>query len=235
MVWGYNCRIRKLQAIFRGFTNLTTGFALFRDLIKKCDSYTGEHCDNVMDISLKICDKLGGWSKKDREMLRIMAEFHDIGKIGVGRSIISKPGKLTDAEYEEMKKHTIYGANFLKKFSRVYGIHYGALYHHERWDGKGYPYGTMGTSIPIEARIIGLADAYDAMSNDRCYRKKLSRYDIIKELKKARGTQFDPQLVDILLEIMDEEKKAGKYTVEVKKPVGSNDNGNNSGNDEKAA
>lgn len=160
-----------------------------------------------MDISLKICDKLGGWSSRDREMLKIMAEFHDIGKIGVGRAIISKPGKLTPAEYEEMKKHTVYGSNFLKKFSRVYGVHYGALYHHEHWDGSGYPFGTTGTSIPIEARIIGLADAYDAMSNDRCYRKKLSRPEIIRELNKGRGTQFDPQLVDILLSIIDEEDK----------------------------
>lgn len=152
-------------------------------------------------------------------MLKIMAEFHDIGKIGVGRSIISKPGKLTPAEYEEMKKHTVYGSNFLKKFSRIYGIHYGALYHHEHWDGTGYPYGTMGTSIPIEARIIGLADAYDAMSNDRCYRKKLSRPEIIRELNKGRGTQFDPQLVDILLEIMEEEavsKKPAKSTIFIK-------------------
>lgn len=198
---------------------MISGFSLFRDLIRQCDSYTGEHCDNVMDISMKICDRLTGWSSKDRERLRIMAEFHDIGKIGVGRSIISKPGRLTPAEYEEMKKHTVYGSNFLKKFSSIYGIHYGALYHHERWDGKGYPYGTMGTSIPIEARIIGLADAYDAMSHDRCYRKKLSGPEIIKELIKGRGTQFDPQLVDILLDIIakeDEEPKFVKSAVFIK-------------------
>lgn len=191
---------------------MITGFSLFRDLIRQCDSYTGEHCDNVMDISLKICDRLGGWSQRDREMLKIMAEFHDIGKIGVGRAIISKPGRLTPAEYEEMKKHTVYGSNFLKKFSRIYGVHYGALYHHEHWDGSGYPYGTAGTSIPIEARIIGLADAYDAMSNDRCYRKKLPRHEIIRELNKGRGTQFDPQLVDILLDIINEEDRKDNRT-----------------------
>ena len=184
---------------------MLSGFSLFKELIRQCDAYTGEHCDSVMNMSLRICDRLGGWSVRERERLKTMAELHDIGKIAVRKDILSKPGRLTDVEYEEMKRHAVYGSNFLKKFSRIYGIHYGALYHHERWDGKGYPFGTTGTSIPIEARIIGLADAYDAMSSDRCYRKRLSDEDIICELKKGRGTQFDPKLVDILIDILNED------------------------------
>lgn len=178
----------------------------FRELIHDYDSYTCQHCDDVTTCSLMIAERLG-WNRTQLNRLRWMAETHDIGKIGVRREILTKPGRLTNDEYKEIQAHTTYGSNFLKQFCTMrsaLGIHYGALYHHERYDGRGYPTGTSGKNIPIEARIIGLADAYDAMASDRCYRQKLSDSAILHELAVGRGTQWDPALTDILIDIVTE-------------------------------
>lgn len=178
------------------------GLNTFRSLICDFDKYTGEHSDNVTTLALLIGRKLG-MNKKELAMLRLQAELHDIGKIGVPRSIVNKPSKLTPEEYEVMKQHTVYGANFLRRFgsSRMSGVHFGALYHHERWDGTGYPYRVAQTSIPLEARIIAVCDAVEAMTSDRCYRKALPYDKVISELERGKGTQFDPQIVDIMLDV----------------------------------
>lgn len=174
----------------------------FRSLISDFDGYTGEHSDKVTRLAVLIGEKLG-MSPKELSMLRLQAKLHDIGKIGVPKSIVNKPGKLTPEEFESMKKHTIYGANFLRKFGsdKIRGVHFGALYHHERWDGKGYPYHVAQKSIPLEARIISVCDAVEAMTSDRCYRKALPYHLVIEELEKGRGTQFDPEIVDIMLDV----------------------------------
>lgn len=174
----------------------------FRSLIGAFDGYTGEHSDKVTRLAVLIGEKLQ-MSPKELAMLRLQAKLHDIGKIGVPKSIVNKPGKLTPEEFEQMKKHTVYGANFLRKFGsdKLHGVHFGALYHHERWDGTGYPYRVAQKSIPLEARIISVCDAVEAMTSDRCYRKALPYNQVIDELMKGRGTQFDPEIVDIMLDV----------------------------------
>jgi energy-coupling factor transport system substrate-specific component len=147
-----------------------------------------------------------GLNDEECETLRKTALLHDIGKIGITDSVLNKPGKLTDEEYELMKSHVTKGAEILKDFTLIDKVWEGALYHHERYDGKGYVHGLKAEEIPINARIIGIADAFDAMTANRVYRKKQSFDYVLSELKKGRGTQFDPQLVDIMLKLIEEGK-----------------------------
>ncbi len=166
------------------------------------DENTSQHSTRVSDYSVLIAKKLG-YSDEDCETLRKTALLHDIGKIGVPDSVLNKPARLTDEEYEIMKSHVVKGAKILENFSLVKNVSDGALYHHERYDGKGYINGLKGEDIPLNARIIGISDAFDAMTANRVYRKKLDFDFVLEELKKGRGTQFDPQLTDILLELID--------------------------------
>ena len=132
--------------------------------------------------------------------------MHDIGKIGIPDSVLNKPGRLTDEEYGVMKSHTSRGGDILKGFTILDHVVEGALYHHERYDGRGYPQGLKGEEIPLFARIIGTADAFDAMTANRIYRKQMDLDYVINELKKGRGTQFDPTSDDILLKLIEDGK-----------------------------
>ena len=167
------------------------------------DSNTSEHSFRVSQYSLAITKRLG-YSEEKCENLRQMALLHDIGKIGIPDAILNKPGKLTDEEYEIMKTHVIRGGEILKDFTMIDNVSVGALYHHEKYDGSGYCHGLKGEQIPLYARIIGIADAFDAMTANRVYRKQLDLDFVIAELKRCSGTQFDPKLVDILLALIDE-------------------------------
>lgn len=169
------------------------------------DSYTNGHSTRVAVYSSLIAEQLG-WDKKHIEELKYEAILHDIGKIGVPDSILNKNGRLTPNEFDIIKSHTLVGADILKDMASVDGAREVALYHHERYDGKGYPHSISGTDIPLHARIVCIADAYDAMSSDRIYRKALSREVIRDELVKGRGTQFDPELLDIFLNLFDSKK-----------------------------
>lgn len=133
-----------------------------------------------------------------------MALVHDIGKIGIPDAILNKPGRLTDEEYAVMKTHVTRGGEILKDFTMIDNVSVGALYHHERYDGSGYCVGLKGEEIPLDARIIGIADAFDAMTANRVYRKQLDIDFVIGELKRCSGTQFDPKLVDILLSLIED-------------------------------
>lgn len=167
------------------------------------DRYTKGHSVRVAQYSLAIAKKLN-WSSQDCLNIYYIALLHDIGKIGIPDSILNKPVKLTDEEYRLVRNHTIMGANILKPITMVPQICDGARYHHERYDGKGYPYGLKGNDIPYIARIIGIADAYDAITSNRIYEKaQVSEY-AVSELKKGRGTQFDPYLTDVMLEVLEE-------------------------------
>ena len=130
--------------------------------------------------------------------------MHDIGKIGMPDAVLQKNGKLTKEEYLEIQNHTAIGAFILKDFTAFDKVAEGALYHHERYDGNGYSRGLAGEEIPIEARIICIADAMDAMNSSRLYRARQSEEYIRSELIKERGKQFDPMLVDVLLTMIDE-------------------------------
>ena len=169
------------------------------------DYYTNGHSIRVAEYSRLLAQRLG-LSKDRQEEIYYAGLLHDIGKIRVPDSIIKKEGKLTDEEYEYIKLHPVSGYHILKEISASSDIAIGAKYHHERYDGKGYPNGLEGENIPEIARILGVADAYDAMSSNRCYRKALPQDVVRAEIVKGRGTQFDPNIADIMLDIIDEDK-----------------------------
>lgn len=167
------------------------------------DIKTSRHSYRVAEYSVLIAEKLG-FTKEKLEDLKKTALLHDIGKIGIPDSVLNKPARLTDEEYEIMQSHVEKGSEILKNFTLVENVAEGALYHHERYDGKGYMHKLKGKDIPLNARIIGVADAFDAMTSNRVYREKLDTTHVMNELKNGSGTQFDPQILDILLELIDD-------------------------------
>lgn len=171
--------------------------------IEAKDSYTRGHSDRVAMCSVAIAKKLG-WDEEAIKNLKYTAMLHDIGKIGVPDAVLNKPEPLSEEEFEIIKKHTVTGGEILKDIRSIKNVQYGALYHHEKYDGTGYMSGIAGEAIPIEARIIAIADTYDAMTSNRSYRKKLSDEVVLSELKKGRGTQFDPELIDAFLEMLED-------------------------------
>ena len=167
------------------------------------DENTSQHSVRVSEYSVMIAKRLG-YSEEACEELRKIAMLHDIGKIGIPDYVLNKPAKLTDEEYEIMKSHVSRGAEILKNFTLIDHVTEGALYHHERYDARGYIHGLKGEEIPLNARIIGLVDAFDAMTANRVYRKQLDFQYVLEELKKGRGTQFDPKLVDIMFGLIED-------------------------------
>ena len=135
-----------------------------------------------------------------------MGILHDVGKIGVPDAVINKPGKLTDEEFAEIRKHPAKGAKILENIKEMPNLSTGAHWHHERYDGKGYPDRLLGEAIPAEARIIGVADAYDAMTSNRSYRRSMPQSAVREQIEKGKGTQFDPVFADIMLQMIDEDK-----------------------------
>ena len=174
---------------------------MIANTVDKKDPLAAEHSNNVAWFSVEIAKKLG-WSTDDLYNLQNLALIHDIGNIGVPETIIRKKGQLTPEEYDTVKKHTTLGRNILADMTVIRKAAEVAETHHERYDGKGYPNGLSGRSIPIEARIIAIADAFDSMTTDRAFRKKLTREEVLNEFAKGRGTQFDPELVDIALDLL---------------------------------
>ncbi len=167
------------------------------------DENTSQHSTRVSEYSVLIAQKLG-LGEAECENLRKVAVLHDIGKIGIPDRVLNKPGRLTDEEYSIMKSHVSKGADILKNFTLIDHVADGALYHHERYDGRGYVNGLKGEEIPLYARIIGIADAFDAMTANRVYRSRLDFGYVLEELRKGKGTQFDPDLVDIMLGLIDD-------------------------------
>ena len=169
------------------------------------DQRTSDHSRRVAMYSKQIAEAYGLDKKQCRD-IEWSAQMHDIGKIAIPDAILNKPARLTDDEYSRMKTHTTSGAEILKDFTLLDNVIDGAQYHHERYDGKGYPQGLSGEHIPLFARIIGVADAFDAMTANRVYRQKLDFSHVLDEMEKGRGTQFDPVFVDILLKLIREGK-----------------------------
>ncbi len=164
------------------------------------DPYTTGHSERVAEYSRLIAERMG-FSEEECKRIYYIAMMHDCGKFFIPDEILKKPGKLTDEEFEVIKTHTVKGAELLNDFTSLEGIKDGALYHHERYDGKGYPSGKKGEEIPLIGRIICVADSFDAMNSRRCYRDKLTEEHIISEFERNRGRQFDPGVVDCFLEI----------------------------------
>ena len=166
------------------------------------DKYTKGHSNRVAKYSRMLAEALGE-DEKTQEKIYYVALLHDIGKIGVPNAIINKPGKLTDEEYEIIKTHPVIGSDILKTISSMPEISIGARSHHERFDGRGYPDGLAGENIPWIARIIGVADAYDAMTSNRSYRSYLPQNVVRTEFVKCSGVQFDPRVADAMLTLID--------------------------------
>ena len=169
------------------------------------DDYTGEHSVHVARNAALLAKELG-WKDEQVYNIYYAGLLHDIGKISVPDAILHKPKSLDHDEWKIMKGHTTIGADILKDIRIVRMAGAVAMYHHERYDGTGYPLGLSAEDIPLEARIIAIADAYDAMSSNRVYRNKLSKEKILQELEKGRGTQFDPYLTDIFMNLVKEDK-----------------------------
>jgi len=187
------------QALERAYLEMIHALVIS---VETRDPYTRGHSERVTQYSKEIAKKMG-WKEKKLNNLELASRIHDVGKIGVSDRILLKNGTLTIAEWAEMKMHPVRGAEMLtfsEYFKPVIPI---VRHHHERWDGKGYPDGLKGEEIPLGARIMAVADAFDAMSSARPYRDPVDLKKIMDELKENAGTQFDPQIVEIWLGIMD--------------------------------
>lgn len=166
------------------------------------DKYTRGHSTRVAQYSKEIAS-LSGKSEQECEEIYYAALVHDVGKIGISDTVINKKGRLTDEEYEEMKKHPVIGKEILASINLSPFLQDGAYCHHERYDGKGYPEGKKGTEIPELGRIIAVADAYDAMTSKRSYRDPLPQDKVRAEIANGIGTQFDPTFAEIMLRLID--------------------------------
>ncbi|MGN0678608.1 MAG: HD-GYP domain-containing protein, partial [Oscillospiraceae bacterium] len=173
--------------------------------IEAKDRYTKGHSTRVAEYSKLLARKMG-MTEEEQMSIYFMATLHDIGKISINDGIINKPGKLTDEEYSVIKKHSEIGYNILKNMSEIKDIEYGARWHHERYDGKGYPDGLSKDEIPVFARIIAVADMYDAMTSNRSYREVLPQDKVRAEVERVSGTQLDPVIAGYMLELIDEDK-----------------------------
>ena len=183
------------------------------DFIDAKDSYTKGHSSRVAAYSRELARRIGV-DEEELDNVFYVALMHDCGKIGVPDAVLKKPDKLTKEEYAMIQSHTTVGDTILANFTSIPNISDGAHFHHERFDGKGYPTGIRGKDIPLYARIICIADSTDAMSSNRCYRNRLTDEQIIEELRENAGKQFDPDFIPHIVEMISEgfiEKVQKKY------------------------
>ncbi len=176
---------------------------MFAGLIDAKDEYTKGHSARVAYYAKEIACRMQLGEEEVRK-IGYIAMLHDCGKIGIPDQVLKKPESLTGEERSIIEEHTIMGGKVLENFIEIEGLKDGALYHHERFDGTGYPFGLKGKEIPFYARIIGVADSFDTMNSDRVYRERLPKERILEELKKNAGTQFDPEIVKYMIEIIQE-------------------------------
>ena len=174
------------------------------DAIDAKDTYTHGHSKRVAEYASEIARRRG-YSEEDCHSIYMMGLLHDVGKIGIPDAVINKPGKLTDEEFEVIKTHPPKGAKILSNITEMPELAVGAHWHHERYDGRGYPDKLDGINIPEAARIIAVADAYDAMTSCRSYRGIMTQTAVREQIEKGRGSQFDPELADIMLAVIDED------------------------------
>jgi putative nucleotidyltransferase with HDIG domain len=168
------------------------------------DPYTAGHSQRVQRIAVALGEELG-LQREQLDVLRFAGLFHDIGKIGVPDAILTKPDRLTELEFEIVKRHPEDGARIVGRLHRLNAAVPAILHHHERWDGRGYPHGLRGDGIPLEAAIVGLADAVDAMTTDRPYSCARTLDDATEEIVRNRGTQFAPAVVDAFVMLVERE------------------------------
>ncbi len=195
----------KNRAITDALTQLNSNYmemiSVLRQVVDAKDIYTRGHSDRVSYYSRELAEAVG-LSAAQQERVRVAGLFHDVGKVGVSELILTKAGKLSEEEFEEIKKHPALGAKILDSMSMFKGLPGIVGAHHERLDGSGYPYGLKGDAIPIEARIITIADSFDAMTSARHYRASLGYEKAVEELQKFSGIQFDAALVDAFIGLL---------------------------------
>ncbi|MBI4844890.1 MAG: HD domain-containing protein [Candidatus Omnitrophica bacterium] len=192
----------------RANQSLAEAIFAFAKTIDIKDHYTGEHVEKTVHYATEIA-RAKGLSKDEVENIKQAAILHDLGKIGISENILLKDSKLTPEEYEEIKKHPQIGADILRPIHLFHALIPLVLHHHERWDGKGYPYGLRGEDIPLGARIIALADTYEALTSDRRYRKACANNIAVQKIQQVSGTQFDPEIVELFLKVIQEEQDNG--------------------------
>lgn len=188
------CLYEQQQAMFMGTLEALTA------AIDAKDPYTCGHSERVAFLACRIASEYG-MEPHQAERIRIAGLVHDIGKIGVPEAVLRKPGRLTDEEFGQIKLHPQIGYQILKDIPLLDDVLPGVLYHHERYDGRGYPFSVSGENIPLVARMIGLADAFDAMSSTRTYRPAMDRSKVLDEIRRGAGTQFDARLVEAFLRL----------------------------------
>lgn len=170
--------------------------------VESKDKYTGEHSKRVAFICKKIAESLR-WSVIEQNRIYNIALLHDIGKIGINEAVLTKDGTLTSDEYDKMKYHAVIGGEILKDMDFIPNISEAIRHHHENWDGTGYPDGLKGFDIPIESRVIAIADSFDAMLHDRSYRAKQTIEYVREEFQTKSRTKYDPQLISIVLKLCE--------------------------------
>jgi HD-GYP domain-containing protein (c-di-GMP phosphodiesterase class II) len=198
-------RIAKLTR--RGKQSLIESITAFARTLEMRDHYTGRHAESTVFYSTEIAKALR-LGREELENVRQAAVLHDLGKVGISDKILHKRSKLTQKEYDEIKKHPQIAADIIRPIKFMHEIIPLILHHHERWDGKGYPAGLKGEDIPLGARIISIADVYQALTSDRPYRKAHFRHEAMRIIKDGAGAQFDPALVELFMEILRKEERA---------------------------
>ncbi|MBN2289131.1 MAG: response regulator [Candidatus Glassbacteria bacterium] len=200
-------RMKHLNDLLDRSDNVIASLA---NAIEAKDKYTEGHNERVSRYAVALV-RAAGLPERDQEIVRMAGILHDIGKIGVPDSVLNKQGPLDDNEFHSILAHPREGENILKPLRSLSGIRDVVLYHHERWDGKGYPLGLKGKEIPVYARIVAIADSYDAMTSTRAYRKALSREEAVGELQDKAGVMWDPDLVAIFVSLMKKSTETTFY------------------------
>ncbi len=212
-IWGIILFFFPLILARRSFELYTKMRKIYLDTIRALaaaidakDPYTKGHSERVAKMALALAQELN-LPEREIEKIEYTALLHDIGKIGVDERILGKDDGLTDEEFKNIKEHTITGAKIIEPIDFLKDLYEAIYHHHERYDGDGYPNGIKEKDIPLSARIIAVADAYDAMGSDRPYRKKLSQDKIMKELTEQSGKQFDPEVVKAIISVLSRERE----------------------------
>jgi putative nucleotidyltransferase with HDIG domain len=174
--------------------------------IEARDPYTRGHSARVTELAEAIARRLG-WSEERLDGLRVGGSLHDVGKLAVSDAVLRKEGRLEAHELAEIREHPKAGARLLFRLAALREAIPYVLYHHERWDGTGYPSGRAGEEIPLEARVLAVADAFDAMTSDRPYRRALSHAEALAEVERCAGTQFDPAIARLFLELFGDTER----------------------------
>jgi HD-GYP domain-containing protein (c-di-GMP phosphodiesterase class II) len=176
--------------------------AAYATAMEVCDPALGAHAARVSASAEAIAVRLG-WGERRLDALRLGAALHDVGKVNVRREVLAKPGRLDDGELDEIRAHPVEGMWLLSGVPSLAPALPYVLFHHERWDGGGYPTRRAGAAIPLEGRILAVADAFDAMTSGRPYRPSLSVPEAAQEIRRCTGTQFDPDVADAFLAALD--------------------------------